>query len=166
MPSLRVFSDPLGGLFFGGETFDYFRLAIGPENIDHPAQSGIFSRHENGPIFGHPANVRLRRPGSSQLSCHIYRLDALRRRGTRQSGSSKAALKCRSCKKGRYAPPGAHDQTYRDARDPPYVSGCIRTRSVEPLGASRFNHDTPMAVVDWQGRRHFAFGERPREASS
>ena len=59
MPSLRVFSDPLGGLFFGGETFDYFRLAIGPENIDHPAKSGIFSRHENGPIFGHPANVRL-----------------------------------------------------------------------------------------------------------
>jgi hypothetical protein len=56
-----VFSDPLGGLFFGGETFDYFRLAIGP---------GIFSRHENGPIFGHPANVRLRRCRSSQSSCH------------------------------------------------------------------------------------------------
>jgi hypothetical protein len=36
----------------------------------------------------------------------------------------------------------------------------------EPLGASRFNHDTPMAALDWQGRRHFAFRERSREASS
>ena len=42
----------------------------------------------------------------------------------------------------------------------------IRTKNGEPLGASRFNHDTPMAVLNWQGRRHFAFGERPREASS
>jgi hypothetical protein len=29
---------PLGGLLFGGETLDYFRLAIGPENIDNPAK--------------------------------------------------------------------------------------------------------------------------------
>ena len=40
-----MFGDPLGGLLFGGETLDYFRRAIGPKNIDHPAKSGItFSR--------------------------------------------------------------------------------------------------------------------------
>jgi len=33
-----MFGDPLGGLLFGGETLDYFRLAIGPKNIDHPAK--------------------------------------------------------------------------------------------------------------------------------
>jgi hypothetical protein len=35
-----MFGDPLGGLSFGGETLDYFRLASGPKNIDHPAKSG------------------------------------------------------------------------------------------------------------------------------
>ena len=48
-----MFGDPLGGLLFGGETLDYFRLAIGPKNIDHPAKSGItFSRHESGSVDG------------------------------------------------------------------------------------------------------------------
>jgi hypothetical protein len=64
-----MFGDPLGGLLFGGETLDYFRLAIGPKNIDHPAKSGItFSRHQSGSVFGHLANMRLRRPGSSRSS--------------------------------------------------------------------------------------------------
>ena len=64
-----MFGDPLGGLLFGGETLDYFRLAIGPKNIDHPAKSGItFSRHESGSVFGHLVNVRLRRAGSSRSS--------------------------------------------------------------------------------------------------
>jgi hypothetical protein len=71
-----MFGDPLSGLFFGGETLDHFRLAIRPKNIDHPAKSGIFSRHENGPEFGHPANMRLRRAGSSQYRCLIRRGDA------------------------------------------------------------------------------------------
>ena len=63
-----MFGDPLGGLLFGGETLDYFRLAIGPKNIDHPAKSGItFSRHESGSVFGHLANMRLRRAGSSRF---------------------------------------------------------------------------------------------------
>jgi hypothetical protein len=54
-----MFGDPLGGLLFGGETLDYFRLAIGPKNIDHPAKSGItFSRHESGSVFGHLASSR------------------------------------------------------------------------------------------------------------
>jgi hypothetical protein len=61
-----MYGNPLGGLSFGGETLDYFCLAIRPKNIDHPAKSGIFSRHENGQVFGHFANMRLRRPGSSQ----------------------------------------------------------------------------------------------------
>jgi hypothetical protein len=66
VPILRMFSNPLSGLRFGGETLDYFCLAIRPKNIDHPAKSWIFSRHENGPVFGHLANMRLRGPGSSQ----------------------------------------------------------------------------------------------------
>ena len=68
-----MFGDPLGGLLFGGETLDYFRLAIGPKNIDHPAKSGItFSRHESGSVFGHLANMRLRRAGSSWSSDNNY----------------------------------------------------------------------------------------------
>jgi len=47
-----MFGDPLGGLFFGGETLDHFRLAVRPKNIDHPAKSGIFFRAtKNGPVF-------------------------------------------------------------------------------------------------------------------
>src|SRR5437868_882448 len=62
-----MFGDPLDGLLFGGETLDYFRLAIGPKNIDHPAKSGItFSRHESGSVFGHLGNMHLRRAGSSR----------------------------------------------------------------------------------------------------
>src|SRR5437879_2650622 len=61
-----MFGDTLGGLLFGRETLYYFRLAIGPKNIHHPAKSGItFSRHESGSVFGHLANMRLRRVGSS-----------------------------------------------------------------------------------------------------
>ena len=68
-----MFGDPLGGLLFGGETLDYFRLAIGPKNIDHPAKSAItFSRHESGSVFGHLANMRLRRAGSSRSSDNNY----------------------------------------------------------------------------------------------
>jgi hypothetical protein len=66
---LGMFGDPLGGLLFGGETLDYFGLAIGPKNIDHPAKSGItFSRHESGSVFGHLANMCLRCAGSSRSS--------------------------------------------------------------------------------------------------
>lgn len=54
----------------GSETLDDFRFAIGPENIDTPARAGIFPRHESWSLLGHPSNMRLWRPGSSQLSCH------------------------------------------------------------------------------------------------
>jgi hypothetical protein len=40
LPALGMFGDPLGGLLFGGETLDYFGLAIGP-NIDHPPNPGL-----------------------------------------------------------------------------------------------------------------------------
>ena len=68
-----MFGDPLGDLLFGGETLDYFCFTIGPESIDHPAKSGItFSRHESGSVFGHLANMRLRRAGSSRSSDNNY----------------------------------------------------------------------------------------------
>jgi hypothetical protein len=57
LPTRGMFSQPLGGLFFVVETLDYFRLAIRPENINHPAKSGIFPHHESGPILGHPPNM-------------------------------------------------------------------------------------------------------------
>jgi len=53
----------------GHETLDYFRFAIGPQNIDLPARTGTFPRHESWSLLGHPSNMRLWRPGSSQLSC-------------------------------------------------------------------------------------------------
>jgi hypothetical protein len=56
-----MFSNPLSGLRFGGETLDYFRLTIRPKNVYHPAESGVFSRHENGSVFGHLPNMLLRR---------------------------------------------------------------------------------------------------------
>jgi hypothetical protein len=62
LPTLGMFSHPLGGLFFVGETLDSFRLAIRPENINHPAKSWISPHHESGPMLGHPANMRLWRP--------------------------------------------------------------------------------------------------------
>src|SRR3984893_3054364 len=62
-----MFGDRLGGLLFGGETLDYFRLAVGPKNIDRPAKSGItFSRPESGSDFGHFGNMRMRRGSSSR----------------------------------------------------------------------------------------------------
>jgi hypothetical protein len=82
LPALGMFGDPLGGLLFGGETLDYFRLAIWPKNINHPAKSWItFSRHESGSVFEHLANMRLRRAGSSRSSDTIKPTD---RNGRRQ----------------------------------------------------------------------------------
>jgi hypothetical protein len=47
-PILRMFGDPLGGLFFGGETLDHFRLAIRPKNIDHQPSPGFFRAMKTG----------------------------------------------------------------------------------------------------------------------
>jgi hypothetical protein len=59
-------SNPFNRVMFRNKTLDYFRLTIRPENIDYPAGSGIFPRHESGPMLGHLANMRLRRAGSSR----------------------------------------------------------------------------------------------------
>jgi ribosomal protein L44E len=44
-------------------------------------------------------------------------LDAIRRPRDTPIWKLEVALKCRSCKKSRYAPPGAHDQADRNAGD-------------------------------------------------
>ena len=80
-PRLRVLSNPLDCVMLGHETLDYFRFAIGPQNIDLPARTGIFPRHESWSLLGHPSNMRLWRPGSSQLSCLNLRFSNPRRDG-------------------------------------------------------------------------------------
>ena len=64
LPALRVLSNPFNRVMLRNKTLDYFRLTIKPENIDYPAGSGIFPRHESGPMLGHLGNMRLRRAGS------------------------------------------------------------------------------------------------------
>jgi hypothetical protein len=61
-------SNPLNRVIFRNKALDYFRFAIGPQNIDTPARPGISPRHESWSLLGHPSNMRLWRPGSSQLS--------------------------------------------------------------------------------------------------
>jgi len=65
-----MLSNPLKRVIFRNKALDYFRFAIGPQNIDPPASSGIFPRHESWSVLEHPSNMRPRRPGSSQQSCH------------------------------------------------------------------------------------------------
>jgi hypothetical protein len=65
-----MLSNPLKRVIFRNKTLDGFRFTIWPENIDLPARTGIFPRHESWSLLGHPPNMRLWRPGSSQLSCH------------------------------------------------------------------------------------------------
>jgi hypothetical protein len=65
-----MLSNPFNRVIFRNKALDYFRFAIGPQNIDPPARTGIFPRHESWSLLGHPTNMRVWRPGSSQLSCH------------------------------------------------------------------------------------------------
>ena len=65
-----MLSNPLDCVMLGNKTLDYFRFAIGPQNIDAPARPWIFPRHESWSLLGHPTNMRPCRHGSSQLSCH------------------------------------------------------------------------------------------------
>jgi hypothetical protein len=48
-PRLRVLmlSNPLNRVIFRNKALDYFRFAIGPQNIHPPARAGIFPRHES-----------------------------------------------------------------------------------------------------------------------
>jgi hypothetical protein len=72
LPRLRVLmlSNPLERVMLRNKAPDYFRFAVGPQNIDPPARSGIFPSHESWSLLEHPSNMRPRRPGSSQPSCH------------------------------------------------------------------------------------------------
>src|ERR1700730_9114474 len=64
-----MFGDPLGGLLFGGETLDYFRLAIGPTTQPNP---GLPFRATKA---GRYSDMRLRRAGSSRSSDTIKPTD-------------------------------------------------------------------------------------------
>jgi hypothetical protein len=64
-----MLSNPLNRVMFRNKALDYFRFAIGPQNIDPPARTGIFPRHENWSLLGHPTSMGVWRPGSSQLFC-------------------------------------------------------------------------------------------------
>ena len=60
------FGDPIDGSLFAGEAVDCFGLAT-PNNLHHPAKSGIaFSHFENG-WLGHLANIRLSVPAFKPL---------------------------------------------------------------------------------------------------
>jgi hypothetical protein len=50
----RVLGNPLHRVMFRNKTPDYFRFAIGPQNIDPPARAGIFPRHKSWSLLGHP----------------------------------------------------------------------------------------------------------------
>jgi hypothetical protein len=96
LPRLRVLMlcNPLNCVIFRNKALDYFRFAIGPQNIDHPARSGIFSSHVSWSLLEHPLNMRLRRPGSSQLSCHNQTADsALALAAASMSGAAISWLK-------------------------------------------------------------------------
>jgi len=74
-----MLSNPLNRVTLGNKTLNDFRFPIGPQDIDPPAGTGIFPGHESRLLFQHQSNMRLRRPGSSQLSCH-NQTDPLARR--------------------------------------------------------------------------------------
>jgi hypothetical protein len=48
-----MFRNPLERVIFRNKALDHFCFAIGPQNIDTPARSGIFPRHESRPLLGH-----------------------------------------------------------------------------------------------------------------
>jgi hypothetical protein len=49
-----MLSNPLKRVIFRDEALDYFRFAIGPQNIDPPARSGIFPCPESWSLLRHP----------------------------------------------------------------------------------------------------------------
>jgi hypothetical protein len=66
--SVLMLGNPLNRVIFRNKPPDYFRFAIGPQNIDFPAISGIFPSHESWSLLEHPSNMRPRQDGSSQSS--------------------------------------------------------------------------------------------------
>jgi hypothetical protein len=63
-------------------------------------------------------------------------LDAIRRPREMPIWKLEAALKCRSCRKGRYAPP-VHMIKLTATQEITPTSGCIRTRRSEALGTMK-----------------------------
>jgi len=55
LPRLRVLMlcNPLNRVMFRNKALDYFRFAIGPQNIDPPARSGIFPSHVSWLLLEH-----------------------------------------------------------------------------------------------------------------
>jgi hypothetical protein len=51
-----MLSNPLDRVIFRNKALDYFRFAIGPQNIDPPARTGIFPRRESWSLVEHPLN--------------------------------------------------------------------------------------------------------------
>ena len=49
-----MLSNPLKRVIFRNKALDYFRFAIGPQNIDPPARSGIFPCPESWSLLRHP----------------------------------------------------------------------------------------------------------------
>jgi len=66
-------------------------------------------------------------------------LDAIRRPRDTPIWKLEAALKCRSCRKGRYAPPLHMDQADRNARDHPLPLGASTRGTVSLLGLLRLS---------------------------
>jgi hypothetical protein len=67
-----MFGGPLGGLLFGGETLDYFCLAVGAREYRQPNQvrkdcpfshrkrADVRTCHDGGPVqASHPATIKL-----------------------------------------------------------------------------------------------------------
>jgi hypothetical protein len=96
LPRHRVLMlrNPLNRVILRNKALDYFRFAIGPQNIDPPARSGIFPSHVSWSLLEHPSNMRLRRPSSSQLFCHNQTADsALALAAASMSGAAISLLK-------------------------------------------------------------------------
>ena len=70
LPRPGVLSNPLNRVVFGNKPLNDFRFPIGPQDIDSPAGTGIFSGQERRLLFQHHSTMRLRRLGSSQPCCH------------------------------------------------------------------------------------------------
>jgi hypothetical protein len=64
-----MLGNPLDRVIFRNKALNHFRFAVRPQNIYSPAGAGIFPRHESWSLLGHPKNMGVWRPGSSQLSC-------------------------------------------------------------------------------------------------
>jgi hypothetical protein len=66
-----MLSNPLKRVILRNKALDYFRFAIGPQNIDRPARSGIFPCPESWSLLRHPFEYAPMPPRySSQLSRH------------------------------------------------------------------------------------------------